>query len=1337
MGTIRTEEGELRPPGRQRAARPWLWVCAALVAGSWAGPRLGFAGAAASPSEPSLLGDAGPVALLAGLLSLALVLGVRAARRPQRRWPSLAAAGLVLLVVRGATAPVPGAHDAPLVGEDGGAASDEGSGAVVGRLEHSARGGARLVLDDGRPLALRLRSDAPWPASGSRVALLPPFEVRPRAKGPVAPPTAPPPPDLAVAADQLVVLRRARGPGAVERAVADARDALFARAVALPDAERDAPSGLAPALAVGRRDALDRGVADLFTRTGTRHLLALSGLHVGLFALLVAWPLRRGVSALVRRLRGPRAPSPWPRRCGALAAGLLVVAFAALAGSGPPVVRASLVAVLVLIAHDWPRTGPRRCDALGLLALALAVELATEPHAWRDATVALSYGASLALAFGARPTSDRVARVLFGRGLTARIDPVLWLGSRRRIALAVVRLRCERAIAWALGTSIVANLGTLPALWVVFGEFAPIGLVATPCVAPALLVWLPSVWLALLAPTAPTAHAQAWVEAGVLRALELFDALPGTAQLVPARPGEWLALLALASLVVLARHHTPVLRTLARVTCVAWAATLVPWTTAPDRLEVTALDVGHGTCVVARAPGLPLVVFDAGSKTHAGVDRDALRPLLARLDPGPGLLVLSHTDRDHRSAVPWLSTRCRFALAAGAWHADDAAPRARRELLRTPQVLTTRGRHAADASWTLLRGATTPGNEGSYDLLVEWRGRRVLLFGDSTGAGLSALLDADLVPTGVDLALLPHHGGFGAGVERWLAAGAAAELWISAGAPADLVPELERRGLAWRATWRSGPLTRVFEPSETPAAEGVAAGPSFHARPGLLAGPGTPAAPSPEAPSRRDRTAVRSGDANRTDRSGRGADTARTCEPIPRGPAPPNPAPPAMLPLHALASVLLLAPAPADALAPRATGTAPNASHAPEAPEAPGAQEDDATLALRAAKRVLFLAEGGAVRARARRSASGVWEVARDGAWIELPVGAVARWVDESDLLDEYERRRDELGDTRFAVHQRLELARWCEANALFVELIGELDAALTECPGEAMVERFVDRVAERLDFGFELPTREDLRVEDDRARTRAIESGLRSVARLSPAARRIAGARLVERAAWEAVAPVVAGDLRSAGPLGRRLAAELVGRFAPATETKVLLVRAVLDSDDGVRTAAAVALGRADEPALIVPIERALYSSTPEVQRNAAAALAHMNPPAALPVVASAILAPPSSSGGAGPRGHVFIGKQYAYVQDFDVEVAGAAAIADPQIGVLVEGSVLDVRVLASRIERRVVWKTLVRSAGQLAGRDLGDDRDAVEAWARGVLAEAEAAARAADEAPASRADG
>jgi hypothetical protein len=379
-----------------------------------------------------------------------------------------------------------------------------------------------------------------------------------------------------------------------------------------------------------------------------------------------------------------------------------------------------------------------------------------------------------------------------------------------------------------------------------------------------------------------------------------------------------------------------------------------------------------------------------------------------------------------------------------------------------------------------------------------------------------------------------------------------------------------------------------------------------------------------------------------------------------------------------LTHLLLIAAAHAPVVHASSTDLAAHANATNATATTALAQDEAADQRLGVAVRVLHLAQGSTMRGRTRRDASGLWEFAREREWVALPAGSVVAFFDESDLLERYAERRAELGDTSHAVHRRLELARWCETSGLLLELVRELDAALAERPGDRMVERFIDRVSDRLSFGFDLPLPEELTAQDERARSRSIESALRTISRLSPTTARIAGARLVELAGWEALEPALDEDLRRAGPQGRRVAADLVGRFAPATRTKVLLVRAIVDSDEDVRVASAVALGRADEPALILPVERALASSSPQVRSNAAAALGHMG-----------------------------------YVQDFDVEVATASSIADPQIGVLVEGSVLDVRVLSVTIERTTIVRRLAQSAGRLLGRDLGDRRSDWEEWA------------------------
>ena len=81
------------------------------------------------------------------------------------------------------------------------------------------------------------------------------------------------------------------------------------------------------------------------------------------------------------------------------------------------------------------------------------------------------------------------------------------------------------------------------------------------------------------------------------------------------------------------------------------------------------------------------------------------------------------------------------------------------------------------------------------------------------------------------------------------------------------------------------------------------------------------------------------------------------------------------------------------------------------------------------------------------------------------------------------------------------------------------------------------------------------------------------------------------------------------------------------------------------------------------------------------------------------------SSSGYRPAASNIFVGRQIAYVQDFDVEVAQAEAIADPLVNVLIEGSVLDVRVMGvsasnTTLERSAIRNSLTRLTGAKVAR-------------------------------------
>ena len=92
----------------------------------------------------------------------------------------------------------------------------------------------------------------------------------------------------------------------------------------------------------------------------------------------------------------------------------------------------------------------------------------------------------------------------------------------------------------------------------------------------------------------------------------------------------------------------------------AWIPLFLPFflplgTPPPERPWGLLLAVGHGQCLVLELPGLGVVVHDAGSLlSPRGTARKLIRLLRKRGRRRIDLLVLSHADRDHVSALPWI-----------------------------------------------------------------------------------------------------------------------------------------------------------------------------------------------------------------------------------------------------------------------------------------------------------------------------------------------------------------------------------------------------------------------------------------------------------------------------------------------------------------------------------------------------------------------------------------------------------------------------------------------------------------------------------------------------------
>ncbi len=536
-----------------------------------------------------------------------------------------------------------------------------------------------------------------------------------------------------------------------------ARQALHDRLVsALSPQSR----GVALCLVLGDPSYLPPWEEALFRRTGTAHLLVVSGLHVA----LVAW--------FAVRLAGK----------GKTWVPFLAVAFyALLSGARPPALRAALGFGLWTLGRARGRKG----DLAGALAGAALPLLFFDPARAFGASFQVSYAAVAAMAL-LGPSLGRALRAL---GLPG-------------------------GLSLALAFSAAATLGAGPVSLYYFGAFSPWSLLLTPLLTPILgmEVFLSAGALLLPAQAGP---ALAALHGGILHLLSWADrVLPWTPLFTPWFPPPPLllgTLLLVSSLLLLLPPGPRIF---------AWLILFLPFFVPLQRIENRIprgmlLSVGHGQCLVLDLPGLGVVVHDAGSLwSPRGTARILLDLLRSWGRKRVDLLVVSHADQDHVSALPWLLS----ALPVRKILLPD-----HRKSRRLAGLLERIG-----ASFSLLpQGRTlslpfpggrlllfTPGerkgppNEGGLVLYCRTRTFSLLSPGDLSGPGLERLsrLGPGLAP---EILVAPHHGAL-TGKEEALA-GALRPRWVLASrsraqGPPPAKETYEKAGAQVRWTGREGSL---------------------------------------------------------------------------------------------------------------------------------------------------------------------------------------------------------------------------------------------------------------------------------------------------------------------------------------------------------------------------------------------------------------------------------------------------------------------------------------------------------------------------------------------------
>lgn len=357
----------------------------------------------------------------------------------------------------------------------------------------------------------------------------------------------------------------------------------------------------------------------------------------------------------------------------------------------------------------------------------------------------------------------------------------------------------------------------------------------------------------------------------------------------------------------------------------------------------------------------------------------------------------------------------------------------------------------------------------------------------------------------------------------------------------------------------------------------------------------------------------------------------------------------------------------------------------------------------RSVRRILHFTSG-ATATGVTRLVDGDWQLKLEGGgWQVFPASTVARAPREADVQREKKQRAKALGAAG-ELDQHLAFLEWMANEGLVTDALREADAILERSPHHAATLDFLRRRP--------LAAVPSLAVARDELPA-AREQLYRWAANAPTAARELAIHELRRSEDAESVHAELLSGLADFSIRRRGLCAQAIGRLFPGQDARRLLQHAVLDSSADVRRQAAQALGAAEQPGLIVPVVRALASPKIRVRVQAAEALGFMGYSAAVEPLVGYIAAAQAGGENRVPHGYIFVGKQTAYIQDFDVEVATFQAVADPQVNVLLEGEVLEAGVSGVLEYRYATEARAARtSLGRLTGADAGNTGSSWTKW-------------------------
>ncbi len=394
---------------------------------------------------------------------------------------------------------------------------------------------------------------------------------------------------------------------------------------------------------LGKRSDVPSETLDIFRNSGTFHVLAVSGLHVGLIAMFCFV----GLSAF--RI---------PKKVLALLTIFAVLIYACLIGFRPSVFRATLMAILFLFATIIDRD----IDIFNLLAVAALALLLLSPMQLWDVGFQLSFVAVVSIVYFV-PKMEKPLRKLWESSESGDIS---YLQKFKNAALKWLALSYLVTFAAQLGTGPLIAIYFYRAypLGIIVGPFA-VGLVSLIVGVGIISVCLGFVWLPLAKLLALVNHVIIFI---FLKLIGIFGQASGIMKIVPPTLGLIVIYIAICLSIT---HWRYVYKQWKVVSLIGLSVVAIwIWDSAFNEkgrlLEVITLDVGQGDAAIIRFPDRRTLLIDGGiqrsyynEKRQRVVEYDVGKRIIEPYLDAHGirkldLVMLTHPDIDHGGGLAYI-----------------------------------------------------------------------------------------------------------------------------------------------------------------------------------------------------------------------------------------------------------------------------------------------------------------------------------------------------------------------------------------------------------------------------------------------------------------------------------------------------------------------------------------------------------------------------------------------------------------------------------------------------------------------------------------------------------